>query len=96
MPGHELWQIRQGKAGTAFLVIGLIGGLLSELASKTSIYNMITQYLPLPITAKFTVFFVALVAAVNLLLVASAFVSVVPMGTLFLQITQDTAWPCCL
>ena len=84
LPGHELWQNRQGKPGTAFLVIGLIGGLLSELASKTSLYHTIAGYLPLPATAKFTVFFVALVAVVNLLMALSALVSSHTYGESFL------------
>ncbi len=72
IPGHELRQIRQGKPGTAFLVVGLIGGLLSELASKSALYESLSSFLPLPDVLKFTLFFVGLVALVNLMMVVSA------------------------
>ncbi|MEW6348386.1 MAG: sigma 54-interacting transcriptional regulator [Thermodesulfobacteriota bacterium] len=73
IPGQELSQIRQGKAGTAFLVVGLIGGLFSELASKSVFYEMVSAAWPLPEVVEFTLFFICLVALVNLMMVVSAF-----------------------
>lgn len=68
IPGRELWEIRHTNVGTAFLVLGMMGGLLSEMFGKTSIYETVTAFLPLPEIGRFTVFFLVVLVAVNLLL----------------------------
>ena len=54
-PARELWELRRPNTGTAFLVIGLIGGLLSEMAGKTEVYAYVTGFLPIPKVVAFTV-----------------------------------------
>jgi len=74
-PGRELWELRRPNTGTAFLVIGLIGGLLSEMVSKTDLWAYMTAFLPLPRVAAFTIVFVALLLLVNLMLIFAAALS---------------------
>lgn len=74
-PGREIWEIRQPKIGTAFLVLGMIGGLLSEMVSKTQTYDFLTGFLPVPQIASFTLVFLAILLAVNLLMMLAAFIS---------------------
>jgi transcriptional regulator with AAA-type ATPase domain/ferredoxin len=74
-PARELWELRRPNTGTAFLVIGLIGGLLSEMAGKTEAYAYVTGFLPIPKVAAFTVVFVTLLLLVNLMLIVAAAVS---------------------
>ena len=74
-PGREIWEIRQPKVGTAFLVLGMIGGLLSEMVSKTQTYDFLTGFLPIPQIARFTLVFLAILLAVNLLMMLAAFIS---------------------
>ncbi|MBI4962748.1 MAG: sigma 54-interacting transcriptional regulator [Desulfomonile tiedjei] len=75
VPAREIWELRPPTTGTAFLVIGLIGGLLSEMSSKTDLYIHLTGLLPLPKIAGFTIVFVALLLLVNLMLICAAAIS---------------------
>lgn len=75
IPGREIWEERQPKPGTAFLVIGMIGGLLSELMSRSQIYEEITAWLTFPEVLSFTLVFAAVLMCANLLLVAATALS---------------------
>jgi hypothetical protein len=68
IPGQEIWEIRHTNAGTAFLVIGMMGGLLSELLSKTESYMTLQSILPGPQIVGFSLVFLLVVLGVNLLL----------------------------
>lgn len=65
MPGREIWEIRNPRAGTAFLVLGLIGGLLSEMIVRMAWYADVSSHVPLGETARITVTFLLLVLGVN-------------------------------
>ncbi|MFH1115250.1 MAG: sigma 54-interacting transcriptional regulator [Pseudomonadota bacterium] len=67
LPGREIWEERQPKPGTAFLVTGMIGGLLSEMVSKTITYKHIIAFLPLPEIISFSLVFAGVLIGVNLL-----------------------------
>jgi transcriptional regulator with AAA-type ATPase domain/polyferredoxin len=74
VPGREIWEMRHTNTGTAFLIIGMIGGLLSEMAVKMPLYAQLTAYLPLPEILRFTViFFVVLFTANLMFAVATVF-----------------------
>lgn len=75
IPGKEIWEMRRANTGTAFLVIGMMSGLLSELLTKTPLYATIVMVLPLPDVARFTVVFLALLGATNLVVIAASWVS---------------------
>ncbi len=68
LPGNEIWEMRHTNTGTAFLIIGMIGGLLSEMAIKMPLYKELTSYLPLPDILKFTIIFFVVVLTANLML----------------------------
>ncbi|MDQ7785767.1 MAG: sigma 54-interacting transcriptional regulator, partial [Desulfomonilaceae bacterium] len=67
LPGREIWEERRPKPGTAFLVIGMIGGLLSEMMSRTRSYELIKDFLPFPEIVSFSLVFAGVLIAVNLL-----------------------------
>jgi polyferredoxin len=75
IPGKEIWEMRHTNNRTAFLIMGMISGLLSEMLSKMPIYGQVTGFLPLSEMAKFTVFFISLLLAFNLLLLLAAALS---------------------
>ncbi|MFH0825410.1 MAG: cyclic nucleotide-binding domain-containing protein [Pseudomonadota bacterium] len=83
IPGQELWEIRHTNAGTAFMVIGMIGGLLSELAYKMGHYGDLTAKLPLSEVGRFTAFFVVIVLAVNICHVVATVFSKTVFGDSF-------------
>lgn len=72
VPGEELVEMHRANTGTAFLVVGLLAGLLSELASGTDAYQVWAQQFPLPEIVVFTGVFTAIVVAVNLLTALAA------------------------
>jgi transcriptional regulator with AAA-type ATPase domain/polyferredoxin len=75
IPGKEIWEMRRANTGTAFLVIGMMSGLLSELLTKTPLYAKIVTLLPLPDVGRFTVVFVTMLLASNLVVLAAAWAS---------------------
>lgn len=76
VPGREIWEIRQAFAVTAFLVISMLGGLLSDLLYKSAVYEKVAILLPnLPEIIRFTVFFLATLAFANLFVLAAAVIS---------------------
>ncbi len=75
MPGREIWEMRHTNTGTAFLIIGMVGGLLTEMISKMPIYAHLTQSLPIPDIGKFTLVFVLVLLTVNLISAGSTSVS---------------------
>jgi len=68
VPGQEIWEMRHTNAWTAFLIIGMLGGLLAELVHGTPIYRWLTAPWPLPEVIKFTIVFSAVLLVVNVLL----------------------------
>ncbi|MFC1833903.1 sigma 54-interacting transcriptional regulator [Thermodesulfobacteriota bacterium] len=81
IPGNEILEMRRTNTGTAFLVIGMIAGLLSELLVKTSFYGMVANFLPLPEVVRFTIVFLGSVLAANVLVVAASAISRTVQGT---------------
>ncbi|MBM4328129.1 MAG: cyclic nucleotide-binding domain-containing protein [Deltaproteobacteria bacterium] len=71
VPAQELWEIRHTNTGTAFLVIGMVGGLLCEMIAKTPIYSWLTDFFPGPPVVKFSIIFCALIIVVNLMLICA-------------------------
>lgn len=66
VPGQELWEMRFVAAGTAFLVLGMIGGLLSEILAHTDMYEHIAGHVPGPEIVQFTIVFIAIIGLLNL------------------------------
>jgi hypothetical protein len=73
VPGSEIWEIGSQR-GTAFLVIGMIGGLFSEMVSKMPFYGSISCLAAISYP-RFTVVFIAVLVAMNVMLVLAAQVS---------------------
>lgn len=65
MPGREIWETRSPRAGTAFLVLGLIGGLLSEMVVKIPWLGSLIEQMPVGKTAFFTLVFALISAGLN-------------------------------
>jgi DNA-binding NtrC family response regulator/ferredoxin len=68
IPGKEIWEMRHTNTWTAFLIIGMLGGLLNELIHGTSIYKWLTAPWDLPEIVKFTIVFAGVLLVVNVLL----------------------------
>jgi transcriptional regulator with AAA-type ATPase domain/polyferredoxin len=75
VPGNEIWEMRRANTGTAFLVIGMMGGLFSEMFAKTAYYAALTQNLPLPPILRFTFAFVAMLLIANVTAVLVSWIS---------------------
>jgi transcriptional regulator with AAA-type ATPase domain/polyferredoxin len=76
IPGREIWEMRQVGIVTSFLVISMLGGLLSELMEPGSLYDQFWGLFPnSPELFVFTVFFAAVIFCVNGLVFLSAVVS---------------------
>jgi DNA-binding NtrC family response regulator/polyferredoxin len=75
LPGREIWEFRQPKSGIAFLVLGMFGGLFCEMISKVPLYHQMTEHLPIPPVARFTVVFVLVLVIINLMLLLAAWLS---------------------
>lgn len=76
VPGREIWEMRQVGYVTAFLVISLFAGLLSELTRPTLVFDLWTELFPEshPLLV-FTLFFLGCMAAANCLVVIAAQIS---------------------
>lgn len=75
IPAQELFQMRQANFGTAFLVVGIVGALLSELLVTAPSVAELWQYVQLPHWARFTILFVSMIGLLNLALLLAATVS---------------------
>lgn len=76
VPGREIWEIKQAAAITALLVVSMFGGLLSEMLHKMPIYDLWSGYLhSVPHIALFSLFFVAVVVVVNLIVYTASIIS---------------------
>jgi transcriptional regulator with AAA-type ATPase domain len=76
IPGREIWEIRHAFVVTAFLVIGMLGGLLSDLLHKSTVYSLLTSVMPgMPEIVTFTIFFLGMLACTNLFVLSAAAVS---------------------
>ncbi|MBM4329342.1 MAG: cyclic nucleotide-binding domain-containing protein [Deltaproteobacteria bacterium] len=72
-PGQELWEAVHVRTGTGFLVLGLMGGLLSDMAAKTPLYDQLVSWMPIPGIARFTALFIGTILGLNgLVMLASA------------------------
>jgi polyferredoxin/CRP-like cAMP-binding protein len=74
-PGYELGEVRHVRTGTGFLVLGLMGALLSDLVTRLPEYHEIISFFPGSDTVKFTFVYVGLILAVNLLAAAASALS---------------------
>jgi polyferredoxin len=74
-PGREIWEIRQPMTGTAFLVLGMIGGLISEMSTKTPGYGFFLEHFPDANMAAFTILFVTIILLINLIAVMASLIS---------------------
>ncbi len=79
-PGREIWEVRQPKIGTAFLVLGMIGGLISEMSSRTPWYESLAGLLPLPPIAVFTLVYAGIILAINGLMILTSWLSCRALG----------------
>jgi hypothetical protein len=76
VPGREIWEIKQVAAITAILVISMFGGLISELFQKTVLFQRWTNLFPFHgEMLRFTVFFLLMLGAVNLLVFLASYIS---------------------
>ncbi|MFH0825078.1 MAG: sigma 54-interacting transcriptional regulator, partial [Pseudomonadota bacterium] len=75
LPGLELGEIRHVRTGTGFLVLGLLGGLLSDMATRMSFYAETASWMPLSGVWRFTLVFVGTIAGINLMAALAAGVS---------------------
>ncbi|MCL5124331.1 MAG: sigma 54-interacting transcriptional regulator [Deltaproteobacteria bacterium] len=75
LPGEEIWQLSQRHAGTAFLVLGMIGGLFSEMVSKMPAYESLASNFPLSPVVFFTMVFLSIIIGLNLMTLVSAQIS---------------------
>jgi DNA-binding NtrC family response regulator/polyferredoxin len=76
IPGSEIWEMRQTGAITAFLVISMFGGLLTDMLHKMPAYDGWSVLLgDWPHLLKFTLFFGAILGAANLLVLCGSFLS---------------------
>lgn len=76
VPGREIWEMKQVGAVTAFLVISMYGGLMSDLLRKSSLYDSASNFfITLPDIVVFTIFFTTVIVISNSLLGLSAFLS---------------------
>ncbi|MFH0959925.1 MAG: cyclic nucleotide-binding domain-containing protein [Pseudomonadota bacterium] len=76
IPGREIWEMRQVGIVTSFLVLSMLGGLLSELLETSSYYDQFCRLFPdSPNMLVFTLFFAAVILCVNGMLFVCAIVS---------------------
>ncbi len=76
VPGREIWEMKQVIAITSLLVISMYGGLLSDMLHTGVAYYAWSAHVPdMPELLRFTLFFVAVVAAANLLVLMASAVS---------------------
>jgi polyferredoxin/CRP-like cAMP-binding protein len=75
VPGKELWETHNTNPGTAFLVIGLIGGLLCEMIMRSPLYADLADVLPGQPIVRFSIVFAGILAIVNGGLMAAAAIS---------------------
>lgn len=66
IPGYELGEVRYVRAGTGFLVLGLIGGLLGDILSRGAWFEPLVSWAPDSFMLRFTIVFVGMIALVNL------------------------------
>ncbi len=75
IPGQEIMRNRRTDPGTTFLALGMLGGLLCEIGSKTPWFEGLTAHQGLPRVAVFSGLFIAVIFAVNLLFIVTSAVS---------------------
>ena len=66
IPGYELGEVRYVRAGTGFLVLGLIGGLLSDILTRGAWFESLVSWAPDSFMLRFTLVFAGLIAFVNI------------------------------
>ncbi|MDQ7781632.1 MAG: sigma 54-interacting transcriptional regulator [Desulfomonilaceae bacterium] len=76
VPGREIWEIRQFASVTALLVVSMFAGLLSELMHQMPIYESWSNLFPgLPQLVVFTLFFLMVIPAANLVVYLASAIS---------------------
>lgn len=74
-PGCELGEVRYVRTGTGFLVLGLIGGLLSDTVTRVPFFEHIALWQSWPYAAKYTLIFFTLIIVVNVVFMSAVFFS---------------------
>ncbi len=75
LPGREIWENRHYNAGTAFLVIGMISGLFSEMVSKDPAYENLTRIDGVSPLISISLALLVTLASANLMVLPAAEVS---------------------
>ena len=84
IPGREIWEMKQVGAVTAFLVVSMFGGLMSDLLKNSAIYDHATSFfVNFPDIVVFTIFFTLVIILANSLLGVSAYISSWTSGETF-------------
>ncbi len=79
VPGREIWEMKQVGYVTAFLVISMFAGLISELSRHAEAFDIFSRFLhQLPPLLVFTLFFLICIAAANCLVIIAAQLSKQP------------------
>lgn len=80
IPGSEIWSSRRIRTGTAFLVVGMIAGLIGEMATRLPAYEAWGSHLPVPPVARFTLLYLATIVLANVATAIAALVSAGAFG----------------
>ncbi len=75
VPGQELLAMQNTNTATGFLIVSMLGALISELVSQWPSYKEFAETVALPEVVTFTSVFVVLVCAANAVVLAGAVVS---------------------
>ena len=83
MPGEELWKMRRANSGTAFLIVGMVGGLLAEMIGHADVYNALGLPADWPRIVQFTIVFILVIFALNACLTIASLLSRAVLHDLF-------------
>jgi polyferredoxin len=72
IPGSEIWEAMHANPGTAFLVVGMVGGLFCEMISHTDMFHQIVATLAMPKIVVFTCLFLSVTLVSNIMLVSTS------------------------
>jgi DNA-binding NtrC family response regulator/polyferredoxin len=75
IPGEELWKMRRANSGTAFLIMGMVGGLLAEMIGHTAVYNALGFPPSWPSIIQFTIIFTVVIITLNACLSVASIIS---------------------
>ncbi len=75
IPGHELLAMQNTNTATAFLIVSMLGGLMSEIVSQTPFYGELVVSLGLPEVVTLSLVFAVITGATNAIVVIAAVAS---------------------